>query len=479
MHPVDCKNIRARVLRSVSALCLAVACIALAIVLVSCPVEQKSDGSGSQPQIVPVTGVKIVDGPVEITRIVLSINQQKYLTKQVGGKVEPANATDPTISWNSDKPEIASVDAATGEVTITAQANGTTNIIATTTDGSKTANIEVTVTDDTIITTEEELKKMAEDPAAKYILGKDITLTQSWEPVGESMTPFTGTLDGNAFTIKELTIDKSDKDYVGLIGYNEGTITNIGVEIGADGVVGQDYVGALAGWNKGTVVGAVKGPGAVTGRNNVGGLVGTTEESVTGYSTADVTATEDNAGGLVGNNSAQNTSQTLEITGYASGKIRGTNSVGGLVGYHRYGTVTGYATGKVEGTDNGFGGLGGQVFSTFTGYSRGSVDAGTEGGRNFGKVFGVLSDAAKTNTTKSYYSDANGESDVTGGDPAYTINEYGTAVTISTATTHTFNFTFGSGVGEWIFHPGKWPSINLPADAIFDEVRGDKQPIDP
>ncbi len=65
--------------------------------------------------------------------------------------VEPANATDKTVTWSSASTSIATVDPETGRVT--AVAEGVAIITVTTTDGKKTATCTVTVSEDTVSVT--------------------------------------------------------------------------------------------------------------------------------------------------------------------------------------------------------------------------------------------------------------------------------------------------------------------------------------
>ena len=64
-------------------------------------------------------------------------------TETLTATVEPANATKKNVTWSSDKPDVATVDA-NGKVT--AVAPGTATITVTTEDGDKTATCTVTVT---------------------------------------------------------------------------------------------------------------------------------------------------------------------------------------------------------------------------------------------------------------------------------------------------------------------------------------------
>lgn len=92
------------------------------------------------------TGVQTLKAQsVQVTGVSLD---QAGLTLKVGetavlkATVTPANATDKTVEWKSDKPDVASVD---DHGTVTAQAAGEATVTVTTKDGSKTASCTVTV----------------------------------------------------------------------------------------------------------------------------------------------------------------------------------------------------------------------------------------------------------------------------------------------------------------------------------------------
>ena len=68
---------------------------------------------------------------------------------------------------------------------------------------------------------------------------------KGWKPIGI----FTGNFDGQGYEIRDLFINRSDEDYVGLFGYvaEGGVIKGVGV-VNAT-VTGNDYVGGLVGEN--------------------------------------------------------------------------------------------------------------------------------------------------------------------------------------------------------------------------------------
>ena len=83
---------------------------------------------------VPVTGISLSQQTASV-----------YVTKslKLTATVTPANATDKSITWSSDKPNVASVNAKTGE--ITGVGSGTAVITATTNDGNFKAACIVSV----------------------------------------------------------------------------------------------------------------------------------------------------------------------------------------------------------------------------------------------------------------------------------------------------------------------------------------------
>jgi endonuclease/exonuclease/phosphatase (EEP) superfamily protein YafD len=88
------------------------------------------------PADVPVTGVSL-----NRSELALFAGETATLV----ATVVPNNATDKTVSWNSNAPSIARVDASTGEVTAIAVGNAL--ISAITGDGAKTATCNLTVTE--------------------------------------------------------------------------------------------------------------------------------------------------------------------------------------------------------------------------------------------------------------------------------------------------------------------------------------------
>jgi len=161
----------------------------------------------------------------------------------------------------------------------------------------------------------------------------DIDLRQGrFYPVGNELSPFTGTFDGNGHRISNLTYDSNSTDYVGLVGLlgAGGAVKDLGVVNVR--VTGHSCVGGLVGRNEGSVANCC-GSGPVTGTGDyIGGLVGENRGTIENcYSSSPVTG-RDCIGGLAGYSGWK--SSALIINCYSIGMPTGVGHVvGGLVGY--------------------------------------------------------------------------------------------------------------------------------------------------
>ena len=192
--------------------------------------------------------------------------------------------------------------------------------------------------------------------SANYILTADIELngseTNKWTPIGSDKDhAFTGTFDGDGYTISGLYIngDASTYGVAGLFGSvgEGGTVENLNVEGSVTVSDGDDefsVVGGVVGSSSGTVSScnsSVKVSGGAAG-----GVVGINRGTVSNCTnTGNVTGTTSYfyAGGVVGSNEG-----TVENC-YNTGKVSGSGfSAGGVVGDNS-GTVSNcYNTGGVS-----------------------------------------------------------------------------------------------------------------------------------
>lgn len=160
-----------------------------------------------------------------------------------------------------------------------------------------------------------------------YKLTADIDLGgMDWTPVGMLVKPFRGIFDGNGKKITGLNVSDSG-DFLGLFGYNLGTIKNLAVS----GCVTNtstskseehgdaDFVGGVAGFNAGTMIDVDSNVVVdASGANNVGGIVGENAGTVEKcYNKGTVvnmkTFGGSGVGGIAGRNGNNNTAYEVGI----------------------------------------------------------------------------------------------------------------------------------------------------------------------
>ena len=265
-----------------------------------------------------------------------------------------------------------------------------------------------------------------------------------WKPIGDSITPFTGTYDGDHFFIKGMYINNSSLSEVGLFGTtSNATISNLDV-INAFIINNLSFTGALVGRALGAngSVTNCKSNGTLIGQNIIGGLIGFVEYGLVSdcSSSAGVITNSTNviaqAGGFVGKTShatIQNcfasgavSASKEEIGGftgratgglfkevYATGSVTqngNSGSVGGLIGVVLDTTriVNSYAAGSISADNNsssrgngGFiGTLNGNGITLENTYSSGSISSS---GLNTGGLVGFDNDTASTTVTNSFW----------------------------------------------------------------------------
>lgn len=177
-----------------------------------------------------------------------------------------------------------------------------------------------------------EFTDIANDLSASYELVSWIDCTSiSLAPIGDSINPFTGTINGNGNTITNATIN-SVSGNAGLFGYTDGaTIENI--RLVDSSITGNSAVGAFVGYAGGTDLSRLSAYNTTVSApsGTIGGLVGTLGGSTMSESFAeDITVSSGGAtvgglvGWLVGPSSLSNS--------YVMGVVDGPTDVGGVVG---------------------------------------------------------------------------------------------------------------------------------------------------
>ncbi|HPM02722.1 MAG TPA: GLUG motif-containing protein [Candidatus Cloacimonadota bacterium] len=155
---------------------------------------------------------------------------------------------------------------------------------------------------------------------------------------------FSGTFNGNGYTISNLTINKPDIHNIAMFGYVDNAhISNLGlININVNG---DDHVGGLAGLNNKSHITNCFSTGNVSGvKDAIGGLTGFSELGTVSnsFSTVNVNGRME-VGGLTGyfyNDSISNS--------YSSGSVNGSVIIGGFVGRSQLGTIrNSYSTGSV------------------------------------------------------------------------------------------------------------------------------------
>ena len=173
--------------------------------------------------------------------------------------------------------------------------------------------------------------------ANKNLVSKsDLT---EWEPIGARWSSYTGTFDGQGYTISGLYFNDPFASYVGLFGCigANGKISNVGVldsyfQFSALG-------GGVCGVNYGTVRDC-KNTGSVRGISTIGGVCGLNEKGgiiENSFNEGTVSGTGDNAqqvGGVSGYNNG-----TIKSC-YNTASVSGKESVGGVCGFNSVGTTT-------------------------------------------------------------------------------------------------------------------------------------------
>ena len=190
----------------------------------------------------------------------------------------------------------------------------------------------------TEITTAEQFKAIGNDNTSwskNYVLSANIDFGgEEITPIGDLDNPFTGNFSGDGHTVSNFKINRQENLYLGLFGYNNGTIMNLGVEKAE--VSGTTRVGGVCGVNIGKLQNCYN-TGAVSGNQYVGGVCGANDGTIQNcYNTGAVSGTE-YVGGVCGYNDGG----TIQNC-YNTGAVKGKNSVGGVCGYrYKYGgTIT-------------------------------------------------------------------------------------------------------------------------------------------
>lgn len=196
-----------------------------------------------------------------------------------------------------------------------------------------------------------------------YLLVTDIDMEESsgFEPIGNDDTPFSGSFDGDGYSIRNLAIHREDEDKVGMFGNigEEGVIKDVNLENVE--VFGRDNVGGLAGENRGEIY-RTDTTGVVAGNEfHVGGLAGINMGTITdASSSSELKNPGSSTGGLVGRNNggSRSGSQGTISSSSTSGEINVEGGLaGGLVGFNDGIVIDVESSSDVHADGNAVGGL--------------------------------------------------------------------------------------------------------------------------
>ena len=212
-------------------------------------------------------------------------------------------------------------------------------------------------------------------------LMEDITMDGTeWTPIGTGTIAFTGTFDGQGYTISKLTCTDTNKYHVGLVGYAiDATIQNVTVQ-GAT-LNGRENIGSVCGYIK---------DGTITNCHAVETVIGKTGRE----------AQSKCCGGIVGN-----TIGNTNVTGCTNSdtvSVSGNNFLGGIVGQANHATVQRcFNSGAVTGIRSPIGGIVGQAIAT-TVQDCGNTGAVTRADSS-GDCGGIAGSTNSTSSIKNCY----------------------------------------------------------------------------
>ena len=229
----------------------------------------------------------------------------------------------------------------------------------------------------------EHLQNISEHLDAYWILWTDIdaSATSGWnggagfDPIGT----FTGSFDGNGYTISNLFIYRPATSNIGLFDFTDGAVIQ-NVAFTGINITGRGQVGGLIGYADDTLISNCHIEGDIVSDNDgqIGGIAGyTLGTTVISSCHTSGTVSAPNGDNYVGGIVGRNAGITTIINSYSTSLVTGKNYVGGIVGYSS-GTCAitqCYTTGDVNATGFQIGGIIGYSFldSMTDCYARGDV----------------------------------------------------------------------------------------------------------
>ena len=313
------------------------------------------------------------------------------------------------------------------------------------------------------ISTADELQAINSNLNEGYILINDVDATSisNFTPIGDLNSLFTGVFAGSGFTIRNLTINLSTTEYVGLFGANSGTIENVTLE-DVD-ITANKYIGGLVGYNYNGTIENSSSSGSVKGTNkNIGGLVGYNTGTIENSSSSGSVEGINMVGGLVGNNTVIGTIENSSFSGNVSSSSASSNQVGGLIGKNDGMIEDSTSDGNVSGVFNvgGFVGDNDNTGIISNSSSSGNVSYSLSGAGGFvGNNKGTISNSSSSG-------DAKGDTQI-GGFVGFNDNK-ATIDTSSSFGSVEANGSFAGGFAGW--NSGAISNSNSSAESISGSV---------
>lgn len=327
-------------------------------------------------EFIPATSISF-----EKTHLVMA----KGNTEKVGANVMPADASlAPFLEWDTDTNRYLSISkdgiltaleiTPASPVLISALCGTATASLAVKIGETSFAGGKGTSADPYIVATASQLDLVRFEPMASYTQSAHIDLKNvaAWEPIGTEILAFSGSYDGNGFTITNLNIQANEAGAFGLFGVTEKAqlkriaLLAVNARTGESVKDNVSSLGALVGNAKSTTINRCYSTGLIDGGKS------------------------SNVGGLIGMTSSLDNSVSVISESYSSAVVSGEQYVGGFIGSTNDALsriTTSYATGKVMGVSK-VGGFGGKLMDTTFCYSTGFVSAVSEVGGFAGVVDG-------------------------------------------------------------------------------------------
>ena len=233
-----------------------------------------------------------------------------------------------------------------------------------------------------------------------------------WKPIGtwdeinsSDAGTYSGTFNGQGFTINGLTIDSPNSGFAGLFGDTANGAVVENVNLTGVNILGNEYVGALTGVSNATVTDCTSS-GTVIGTDIVGGLLGIIGGPVSGSSSAGTVegnANSGTVGGLIGEAQFGSITNSSSSANVETGTTTNSFDVGGLVGLNDVTITSSSSSGTVTG-DVDTGGLVGFNSGTILSSSSssvvtGRVEVGGLVGTNTGEVSTSFTTGSVTGNT--------------------------------------------------------------------------------